>query len=311
MNRIAILLACLAAAPSAFAQTPAQQSMTGMKMQAALAGGAEAQQVHDPATMEKPAVPDASDEEDILVPESPPPPPPNDRAADRFYDPKAMQAAYEQLKKEHGGTLVSKLMINIAEYQARGDGGYRWDGEAWFGGDLNRFVAKSEGEGDAREGLDTGEVQALFSRAVGPYTDLQLGLRQDFGTRSSRTYAALSAETLLPYWFEVQAAAFLSTKGELLARLEATYDLFVTQRLILQPRAELNFAGRDSPDMAVGSGLSNAELGLRLRYDIRRTFSPYIGVSFDRKVGTTADYARTAGRDVSATSFVIGLRTFF
>jgi len=115
----------------------------------------------------------------------------------------------------------------------------------------------------------------------------------------------------MPYWFDVEGAVFLSTKGEVLVRVEGTYDLRLTQRLVLQPRAELNFAAQDTAETRTGSGLSNAELGLRLRYEIRREFAPYIGVSFDRRFGGTADYARVAGEDVKATSFVVGVRAWF
>ena len=302
MKRALAVLAWLASAGSA-PEGSAAEAMPGMQMPPSTPGAGNAGAEHREAD---------TPEEDVFVPETPPPPPPKDRAAERYYDPKAMQASYEELQKEHGGDLVSKIMVNLAQYQARSSGGgYRWDGEARYGGDLNRFVAKSEGDGGKTDGLDTAEIQALYSRAVGPYTDLQVGLRQDFGTTSSRTYAALSAETLLPYWFEVQASAFVSTKGELLARLEGTYDLFIAQRIVLQPRVELNFAAQNSPQIALGSGLSNAELGLRVRYDLSRTFSPYVGVSYDAKNGTTADIARARGRDTSATSLVIGLRTFF
>jgi copper resistance protein B len=245
------------------------------------------------------------------IPKSPPPPPPADHAADHFYSPAAMAAARAQLTREHGAQPLSMVMVNLAEYQARsGADGYRWEGQAWFGGDINRLVVKTEGEGTRGEGVESAEIQALYSRAVGAYTDLQLGVRQD-GEPTGRTYATVGFESLLPYWFDVEGAAFLSTKGEVLARLEGTYDLRLTQRLILQPRAELNFAAQNTPETRTGSGLSNAELGLRLRYEIRREFAPYIGVSWDRKAGKTADYARARGEDVEATSVVVGIRAFF
>jgi len=245
------------------------------------------------------------------IPKSPPPPPPADRAADRFFPRAEMDQAVAQLRREHGAAITSKVMTNLAEFQARkGADGYRWDGQAWFGGDINRFVLKSEGEGTRGEGIEAAEVQALYSRAVGVYTDVQIGVRQDFEPHN-RTYATVGFESLFPYWFDIEGAAFLSNKGELLGRIEGTYDLRLTNRLILQPRAEFNLAAQDTRETRTGSGLSNAELGLRLRYEIRREFAPYIGVSWDRKFGKTADYARAFGEDVKATSFVVGVRSFF
>ncbi len=242
--------------------------------------------------------------------ESPPPPAPTDHLADRFFDPAAMDRARAQLRREHGGAQASQVMANLLEYRAQtGGDGYHWDGEAWFGGDLNRLVIKSEGEGD-RHGVQSGEVQALYSRAVGLYTDLQLGLRQDVEPKS-RAYATVGFETLLPYWIEASGAVFLSNKGDVLARAEGAIDWRLTQRLILQPRAELNFAAQDVAATATGSGLSDGELGLRLRYEVRRSFAPYLGISWSRRFGRTADFARLRGEDVSETSFVLGLRAWF
>lgn len=251
----------------------------------------------------------APDEE--VIPQTPPPPPPNDHAADRDYDPAVMATARAQLRTEHGDVRYSKVIAKLAEYQARpGADGYRWDGQAAFGGDVNRLLFKSEGEGTRGEGVEAAELQALYSRAVTPFFDLHAGVRQDFKPRD-RTYVTVGVEGLAPYWLDVEGAVFVSTKGEVLARAEGTYDLRLTQRLILQPRAELNFAAQDTRVTRTGSGLSSAELGLRLRYEIRREFAPYIGVSYDRRFGRTADYARAAGEDPKATSFVVGLRAWF
>lgn len=245
--------------------------------------------------------------------QKPSPPAPTDHAADRFYDPTAMTRAREELRREHGGGAVpySKVMASLLEYQASGgDDRYRWDGQAWFGGDIHRLVLKSEGRGMRGEGIETGEVQALYSRATGVYTDVQAGIRQDFDP-TGRTYVTAGAQTLFPYWFETEAAVFVSTKGELLVRAEGSYDLRLTNRLILQPRAELNFAAQNTAETRTGAGLSDAEVGLRLRYEIRREFAPYIGISYDRSFGETATFVRAAGEKVRATSIVAGIRAFF
>lgn len=236
------------------------------------------------------------------------PAPPTDFAADRIFDPKVMAAARHMLRHEHGGHVFSKVMVDELEFAGgRGDDGYRWDAEAWIGGDLNRLVLKTEGEG-ART-LHEAEVQALYSRAVGPYFDVQAGVRHDIEPRPSRTYAVLGVEGLAPYWFELEAHAFLSDRGELFARLGASYDQLLTQRLVLQPRAELNIAAQDAPGVA--GGPTDVDLGLRLRYEIKREFAPYVGVSYERKIGGTADLARRAGEDVGGARFVVGLRAWF
>jgi copper resistance protein B len=241
-----------------------------------------------------------------------PPPIPSDYAADRVFAPETMEMARHHLQQHHGGRNFSQVMFNLGEYQADGNGGgYRWDGEAWFGGDLNRFVLKSEGEGTVHGGLGSAEVQALYSRAIGPYFNLQAGVRQDIRPTPARTYATVGFEGLAPDFFEVEGALFLSNKGDLLGRVEGYQDFRLTQRLIFQPRAELNFAAQDVPEDQIGSGLSNAELGVRLRYEIRREFAPYVGVSWDRKLGDTARFARARGDDVGGASLVLGIRSWF
>lgn len=244
--------------------------------------------------------------------DAPPPPFPTDHAADEVYGVAAMQMGRHHLQQFHGAQNFNQVLLNLAEYQFRnGRDGYRWDGEAWFGGDINRLFIKSEGEGAFREGLESAEVQALYSRAIGPYFNLQAGVRQDLGPSPKRTYATVGVEGLAPGLFELEGALFLSNTGDLLGRLEGYYDQRVTQRLILQPRAELNFAAQDVPENRIGSGLSNAELGLRLRYEIRREFAPYIGVSWDRRFGDTARYIRAEGEKATSRSIVAGVRMWF
>ena len=249
---------------------------------------------------------------DLAAGDAPAPPPPDDWYADRIYPKGEMEHSRHMMMAENGAQRVGFISLNLAEYQARkGRDGFRWEGEAWYGGDINRLTLKSEGETAFGEGIESGEAQALYSRAIGPYFNAQAGVRQDFGEGPDRTYATVGFEGLAPYWFEVEGALFLSNKGDLLARLEGSYDQRITQRLILQPMAEVNFSGRDVPESGIGSGLSDVELGLRLRYEIVREFAPYVGVEWTRKFGDTARFARAAGEDRSGASFVMGVKAWF
>jgi copper resistance protein B len=243
---------------------------------------------------------------------APAPAAPMDHYADRTFPADEMGRARSEMMHEQGGQILYQVMLDVAEYQARaGRDGYRWEGEAFVGGDINRLWLKSEGEGTLREGVESAEVQALYSRAIGPYFNLQAGVRQDFQPKPSRTYATIGFEGLAPYMFEIEGALFLSDKGDLLGRLGGYYDQRLTQRLILQPRVEFNLSVQDVPESRLGSGLTDAELGLRLRYDVSRQFAPYIGVSYEAKTGRTADYARLDGKDPTSTSLVAGVRLWF
>jgi len=223
-----------------------------------------------------------------------------------------MAEAEARMMGAHGGATYHQILFNLAEYQARrGHNGYRWSGEAWVGGDLDRLVIKSEGEGSFHGRLESGDLQALYSRTIDPYWNLQAGVRQSVGFGPDRPYAVLSIEGLAPYWLEVEGSFFLSSKGDLLGRAEVYYDQRLTQRLILQPRAELNFAAQDVRENRIGGGLSDVELGLRLRYEIRRELAPYVGISWERRVGGTARLARAAGEDAASSSLVAGIRFWF
>lgn len=254
------------------------------------------------------AMPSADD----AVPRGDAPSVPTDHAAEAFYSPAEMARARAAMLKESGGMTFSQVMLDRLEYRmGKGADGYHWEGEGWIGGDINRFAFKTEGEGEIGGSLESAEVQALYSRAIDPWFNLEAGVRHDFGPDPDRTYAVVGVEGLAPYWFEVGAQAFLSNKGDAHLRLEANYDQRITQRLILQPAAEVNIAAQDVPELGIGSGVSDIELGLRLRYEFAREFAPYVGINWERKLGDTARFARAEGEGASATSLVMGVRFWF
>jgi len=233
-------------------------------------------------------------------------------AADLIYSDPAMARSRRAMHEEHGGMETYKIVLDRLEARFRnGRDGYAWDADAWYGGDIDKLWLKSEGEGEFGGDVEQAEVQALWSRAIDPWFDLQLGIRHDFRPDPQRTHLVAGVQGLAPYWFEVEAMLFLSNKGELTARLEGEYDLRLTQRLILQPRAEIDLALQDVPELGIGAGLSSGEIGLRLRYEIRPTFAPYVGVEYERAFGDSARFAREAGRDAGGWSLLAGVRAWF
>lgn len=234
-------------------------------------------------------------------------------AADLVFGAEAMANSRRTLVAENGDVRTTAVIIDRLE-AGFGDGGdtYLWDVQGWSGGDINRFWWKSEGEGDFGGKLEEAELQALYSRAVTPFWDVQAGVRQDFRPDGEdTTHLVLGLQGLAPYWFEIDAAAFLSTKGDLTARVEAEYDQRITQRLILQPRLEIDASASDIPQLQIGSGLSSIEAGLRLRYEFRKEFAPYVGVEWSRALGNTADYIEARGGEAEDTRFVVGLKAWF
>ena len=202
--------------------------------------------------------------------------------------------------------MVERLEARLGEEHD----GWLWDAQGWYGGDIDKLWLKSEGEGELSGPVEDAEVQALWSHAITPFFDLQTGARLDIEPET-RSHLVLGVQGLAPYMWHVDGALFLSDRGDLTARFEGEYDQKITQRLILQPRAELEFSAQDIPERATGSGLTKAELGLRLRYEITREFAPYIGVEYEAKAGRTADIARAAGDDPDVVKLLIGLRAWF
>ncbi len=248
------------------------------------------------------------------IPQGPPPPDAFKgplHAADEAVGAERMNSSRLQVMRQVSGMPVGWFQADRAEYRARKDGdGYLWDLQGYYGDDYDKAWFKSEGEGAFGRKPESAEIQALWSHAIGPWWDLQTGVRQDLAG-PNRTHAVIGVQGLAPYLFEVDAAAFLSTKGDLTARIEAELDQRITQRLILQPRTELNFSAQKIPELGIGAGLHKAELGLRLRYEFAREFAPYIGVAQEWKLGDSDDYARADGESPSTANYVVGVRFWF
>jgi copper resistance protein B len=246
--------------------------------------------------------------------ETPPPPeagsgPP--RAADAIWGAEAMAASRDVLRREHGDFSVFWLQGDRLETQVRaGRNAYLWDMQGYYGGPTTRLWFKSEGEGLFGAAPDEAEVQALYAKAIAPFWDLQAGVRQDL-TGPDTTHAVIGLQGLAPYRFEIDAALFVSHRGDLTARIEAEVDQRITQRLILQPRIEIGLSAQDMPALGIGSGLDRIEAGARLRYELRREFAPYIGIEQSWRTGRSADFARARGEDPSASSFLAGIRFWF
>jgi copper resistance protein B len=233
------------------------------------------------------------------------------RAADAIWGTEAMAASREDLRKTHGDFPIFWFQGDRLETQVReGADSYLWDIQGYYGGPTERLWFKSEGEGEWGSAPEDAEVQALYSKAFAPFWDVQVGVRHDIAGPDT-THAVIGVQGLAPYMFEVDAALFLSHRGDITARIEAEVDQRITQRLILQPRVEANLAAQDIPLLGLGAGLDQIEVGARLRYEIKREFAPYIGIEQSWRTGNGADFALARGEDPSITSLVAGIRFWF
>lgn len=202
----------------------------------------------------------------------------------------------------------------LNQFEGRTDGGtpdLRWSGQGWVGTDTDKFWVKTEGFLKSDGTVEDGLQQFLYSRAISTYFDLQAGLRSDLDSRTTRNWAAFGFQGLAPMFFDVEGTGYVSDQGHLAARFEVSYDLLLTQRLILQPQVEFDLYSKADPARLVGAGFSDIDAGLRLRYEIDRKFAPYIGVAYEGKFGETASLARRAGESTSDVRFVFGARSWF
>jgi copper resistance protein B len=212
-------------------------------------------------------------------------------------------------------------LFDVLEYRPQTAGGastsdYRWDVEGWYGGDYNRVWFKSEGQrGTAFKADYDVDFQLLYGRFIQKYYDFQIGPRvetQTFrGRNVTRGFGVIGIEGIVPYNYALEATAFIDQNGAVSARLTLTKDLLLTERLILQTRLETNAAIQRVEEFTTGSGLNNLEFGVRLRYEIRREFAPYIGISLDRSFGETATLVRQDGGNPSQIRFALGVRAWF
>ncbi len=195
-----------------------------------------------------------------------------------------------------------------------GDGQYlRWDGQAWIGDDHNRLWLKSEGRynPNRRGRMEDGDHEALYDRPISPYFDLQAGVRVDLDSSRTRTWAALGIQGLAIGFWNVEATIYASDNGHYALRTNASYDLYLTQRVVLQPQFETNWYTKEDRSRGIGAGLSDIDTGLRLRYDITRKFAPYVGVAYQRWFGGTESIRRERGDKINDVRFLVGLRTWF
>lgn len=209
------------------------------------------------------------------------------------------------------------LVFDQLEYRAtEGDDLFVWEAEGWYGGGVNRLWFKTRGETLA-DSLDSGsgELHAYYGRLIAPFWDIQVGARLDDGwgdeSGNSRLLGAIGLEGRVPYNYELSATLFVDEHGDAQARFTAAKDLRVTQRIVAETEFETEIAAFDSMERGIGSGFNNVELGVRVRYEIKREYAPYLGISWERKLGKTADLLRAQSQEIDELSAVAGIRIWF
>lgn len=211
---------------------------------------------------------------------------------------------------DDGAPVGNLLLDRLEAFAGQGGHGQSWEAEGWYGNDVDKLWFRSEGEREGGRPHD-GDAELFWSHAVAPFWDAQLGVRRDIGEGPKRSWAAFGVQGLAPYWFELEATAYVGEGGRTAARVRAEYELLFTQRLILQPELEANAYGKADPRRGLGAGVSSIEAGLRLRYEVTRSFAPYVGVAWEHLTGGTAGIARDAGCRITYRRWVAGLRLWF
>ena len=235
-----------------------------------------------------------------------------EHAADVYFGEAAMARARADMYRMHGAVPAYRVLVDRLEAQVRdGPNSYLLDAQAWYGGDIDKLWLKAEAHGEFGGKFEGAELQALWSRAITPFFDFQTGVRFDARSGPNRGYLVLGVQGLAPYWIELEAATFLSDKGDVTARIELEHDARITQRLILQPRVEAQFSLQDIPAERIGSGLSEISVGVRLRYHITQLFAPYVGLEYQSAVGDTRHFRRLGDEHLGGLGVVVGFRFWF
>ena len=206
--------------------------------------------------------------------------------------------------------LLMHVLFNQLEGRTDGSGNaLRWEGEGWIGTDLNRLWLKSEGFAN-NSTVSDGDLEALYDRPLPRlrYFDGQAGIREDLDSGPARTWVALGIEGLAPNFFQFEPTVYFRDGGHVAGRINASYDLLITQRLVAQPQVEMNFYSESDPQRGLGTGLSDLDTGVRLRYEIRRKFAPYVGFAYSRGFGGTANFSRRMGESIANADFIFGVR---
>jgi copper resistance protein B len=209
----------------------------------------------------------------------------------------------------HDDIPLFHLLVEEFEYRAGGDGAFQWEGQAWYGNDSHKLWLKSESELSNGQ-FEHGRHEILYDRPISTFFDLQAGLRADIDDHPGRGWFAFGVQGLAPYFFEVSTTAYLGSHGRFAANAEASFDLLLTQRLILQPKAEIDLYAKNDAARVIGSGLSEFEGGVRLRYEITRKFAPYAGLTYDRKFGSTRRFSLAKGEDPETLRLVFGVHAW-
>jgi copper resistance protein B len=204
-----------------------------------------------------------------------------------------------------GDILRTSFTAENLEYQFNNDKTLYWDTYGYVGYDLNKIYIYSEGEKAEGTSADS-ENQLLYSRAIAPFWDIQIGIDYDIAGSKDKTWGVLALSGLAPYFFETRAALLFADNGNLGLRIDLAYEALITQKLIFTPKFTLDAYSKNMPEMSLGSGLSNITLGARIRYEIRREFAPYIGIEWNKNFDKTAAYT-----PLNETYAVAGLRFWF
>ena len=210
----------------------------------------------------------------------------------------------------HDDAVHALIRVDQLEWQSGEPDRVDWDAKGWIGGDRDRLWFRTEGLAETDQ-LDAAEAHLFYGRAFARWWDIVVGFRQDVGPHAPQSWLAVGVQGLAPYWFEVEATAYLGADGQTAARFEVEYELLLTNRLVLEPLVELNLYGKTNVERGIGAGLSEFDGGLRLRYELRREFAPYLGVVWRRTFGDTADLANAAGQTTGGRRFVAGLRLWY
>lgn len=211
--------------------------------------------------------------------------------------------------KEHGGQIYQSTQIDTQWLlDEDGQGTLKSKLKTWVGTDENKlFIIADYTKAESEKSEQS--LAALYSRNIADFWDVQAGVNYRYNpdreVDKEQFEGVVGFHGMAQYFFETDADLYVGQDQQWRFVLETERDLLLTQKLILQPYLEMEWVLRDESKYAAKTGLADAEVGIKTRYEIvKNRVMPFIDVGYGYSKGRKETDWQTASD--SKTGWVYG-----
>ncbi|ENX34380.1 hypothetical protein F889_01658 [Acinetobacter colistiniresistens] len=218
--------------------------------------------------------------------------------------------------KEHGGQIYQATQLDTQWLlDEDGQGTLKSKLKTWVGTDENKLFiladyAKAESEKSEQS------LAALYSRNIADFWDVQAGVNYRYNpdreVDKEQFEGVVGLHGMAQYFFETDAHLYVGQDQQWRFVLETERDLLLTQKLILQPYLEMEWVLRDESKYAAKTGLADAEVGIKTRYEtVKNRVMPFIDVGYAYSNGRKQTNWQTASDSKNGWVYGAGLSLKF